>query len=590
MDIDYDNEVKFWIKDIHYIWIQGTSFDTCLRLYLIEDTLSIFDEVGEITNIDILESYKTEEGKILDEVFSLLPSSNECSQLVRNYFGVWFLYDGKHPALIEDYLEKVFPDGVKWSIRMNGKLSKGFITRKHIDEVVEISGPYGKIYQMFYNKQISEVPPTDIDAEIKTQNSTYKNMLVLKVQKKKGEYSIEQIFYQALEKHLVLYQKDNTSRYINSYIMKYPHIYKGDSKWEFTKPLSISSAMYTYELAEKLRVPFLKKEILASEKPTPIFNPFEIGETSGSSTIEDPELQKGYIFIHDQPMNMVLYEDAINKKDKFKSVQDFVCFSAIQGVRLYMEDRMVIAELGKDIWLYGILDGHAGYAAAEWFSENIPLKLQRNLKQLEGTRYVFTHIKQIIIDTILELDKEWFNAHNLSHPFTYNAGTTFTGALITYYDIITINVGDSRTIIRTPDNEIISTKDHKPGDPEERKRIVKEGGNVTPDGAGILRVNGILAMSRALGDNSLKLKNKPSEYAGINAYVSPLPDVTKITKQKGDVIVMASDGLFDVIENEEVFRTYNRYVKEGSQNICNSLMNVALSSGDNASVMILKIQ
>ena len=54
-----------------------------------------------------------------------------------------------------------------------------------------------------------------------------------------------------------------------------------------------------------------------------------------------------------------------------------------------------------------------------------------------------------------------------------------------------------------------ATKDHKPDDPEETKRIEASGGFVTlPPKTYIPRVNGQLALSRAFGDFQLKMSNK----------------------------------------------------------------------------------
>ena len=53
-----------------------------------------------------------------------------------------------------------------------------------------------------------------------------------------------------------------------------------------------------------------------------------------------------------------------------------------------------------------------------------------------------------------------------------------------------------------------ATKDHKPDDPEETKRIEASGGFVTlPPKTYIPRVNGQLALSRAFGDFQLKMSN-----------------------------------------------------------------------------------
>jgi len=85
--------------------------------------------------------------------------------------------------------------------------------------------------------------------------------------------------------------------------------------------------------------------------------------------------------------------------------------------------------------------------------------------------------------------------------------------------------------------------DHKPDHPEEEKRIVSKGGVVTKQtnklGKTISRVNGMLAVSRALGDGFL------------SPYVTPEPQVDSFDiGSKDDVLVLACDGVWDVIDND----------------------------------------
>merc|ERR1740117_1887397 len=86
---------------------------------------------------------------------------------------------------------------------------------------------------------------------------------------------------------------------------------------------------------------------------------------------------------------------------------------------------------------------------------------------------------------------------------TEQAGCTATVALVTPTHIIVANVGDSRCVLSTATQVSALTEDHKPQMPAERARIEAAGGTVV-NSRGTFRVNGILAVSRALGDFSLK--------------------------------------------------------------------------------------
>ena len=78
--------------------------------------------------------------------------------------------------------------------------------------------------------------------------------------------------------------------------------------------------------------------------------------------------------------------------------------------------------------------------------------------------------------------------------------------------------------------------DHKATDPVEMKRVIEMGGTVYND-----RVNGMLAISRALGDHQLK---RPIL---ANDVVSNMPDITSTELTDGDMfVIIACDGLWDV--------------------------------------------
>lgn len=78
--------------------------------------------------------------------------------------------------------------------------------------------------------------------------------------------------------------------------------------------------------------------------------------------------------------------------------------------------------------------------------------------------------------------------------------------------------------------------DHKPTDPAEAERVTAQGGFVGRFG----RVNGILAISRALGDHMLK--------SVVSA--SPYTSDTLLTDED-DFIILACDGVWDVVTDQE---------------------------------------
>jgi len=70
-------------------------------------------------------------------------------------------------------------------------------------------------------------------------------------------------------------------------------------------------------------------------------------------------------------------------------------------------------------------------------------------------------------------------------------------ALLVDNKLYVANAGDSRCVVSVGGKAHDMSKDHKPEDEPELKRINKAGGRVSSDG----RVNGGLNLSRALGNN-----------------------------------------------------------------------------------------
>ncbi|MCD7457839.1 hypothetical protein HAX54_036420 [Datura stramonium] len=117
-------------------------------------------------------------------------------------------------------------------------------------------------------------------------------------------------------------------------------------------------------------------------------------------------------------------------------------------------------------------------------------------------------------------------------------GSTAVVAVLTDETIIVANCGDSRAVLSCGGRPIPLSYDHKPDGREERARVEACGGRVVfADGA---RVEGILSMSRAIGDNYLK------------PYITSEPEITFTKREAEDeCLILASDGLWDVVSSEK---------------------------------------
>lgn len=104
--------------------------------------------------------------------------------------------------------------------------------------------------------------------------------------------------------------------------------------------------------------------------------------------------------------------------------------------------------------------------------------------------------------------------------------------------LYTANVGDSRAVLVRNKKAIRLTKDHKASLPEEAKRITEAGGFIGRN----RRVNGVLAISRALGDHMLKENDVVT--------AKPYCITTQLTDEDS-FLILACDGVWDVMTDQE---------------------------------------
>lgn len=206
-------------------------------------------------------------------------------------------------------------------------------------------------------------------------------------------------------------------------------------------------------------------------------------------------------------------------------------YSSFRGKRATMEDFFDIKMSkvdGQTVCLFGIFDGHGGSRAAEFLKDHLFENLMKHPKFLMDT-------KLAISETYQQTDAEFLNSEK---DTLRDDGSTASTALLVGNHLYVANVGDSRTIISKGGEAIPLSEDHKPNRTDERRRIENAGGVVM--WAGTWRVGGVLAMSRAFGNKMLK------------QFVVADPDIQDLEVDKDiELLVLASDGLWDVVRNED---------------------------------------
>ncbi len=213
---------------------------------------------------------------------------------------------------------------------------------------------------------------------------------------------------------------------------------------------------------------------------------------------------------------------------------------ASRGPRAAMEDEYFISE---DNSFFGVYDGHGGARVSKFARDNLYKEIKKNLDQgaNPGTACMsaFRKVSESILGT-KKYDME---------------GSTAVTVLLEKDRLWTANLGDSRAVLCRDGEAVAISEDHKPNSASEKARVEALGGNVRwygylgPDrqpvpGMGAYRINGNLAVSRAFGD---RLETP---------FVSDEPDICCFERnhETDRFIILASDGLWDVMSSQEAVR------------------------------------
>lgn len=228
-------------------------------------------------------------------------------------------------------------------------------------------------------------------------------------------------------------------------------------------------------------------------------------------------------------------------------------------------DRKLTGPNKEPIIAYAVFDGHSGGLCADYLVETFFPNLQKVLSTKKAmTEELF---KTAVTETCCLTDDDFLNRAKAHLQLD---GTT---AIINFIwmssegpRLLIANVGDSRTVLTQGKGLAnVASEDHKPCRPDERRRIEGRGG-VVQDMVGVsrvftptaLRLNNRyvqwgLAVSRAFGDLPLKHPKHFGGPAHITDLVSSAPEITchALTPGKDQLMILACDGIWDVMENDE---------------------------------------
>ena len=261
--------------------------------------------------------------------------------------------------------------------------------------------------------------------------------------------------------------------------------------------------------------------------------------------------------------------------------------SSMQGWRLEMEDAHVaqVGIEGKQIAIFSVFDGHAGKLAAIHAAGNVQriLAMQPDFAKCEDDAEA---LGDALKETYSDLDEDLMELPKVQEGKD-NSGCTAITVCVTKTHYVVANAGDSRMILCSGSQVTFASRDHKPDDAVETARILRAGGMVFAK-----RVNGDLAVSRALGD--FMYKRVPGVPAGEQP-VTAVPDVTIIPRdaQLDQFLLVACDGVWDVMTNEACaeFMLDKMTTGYGLGRCCELLLDHCLQAGsrDNMTVVVVAL-
>ena len=277
---------------------------------------------------------------------------------------------------------------------------------------------------------------------------------------------------------------------------------------------------------------------------------------------------------------------------------------------------------------FGIFDGHGGEGCSDFLNDNF-------LNYLLENKNFPIDIKLSLTETFDKIEEEFFKQKcSGTLDASDRSGSCALVALIFENKIYIANIGDSRAIMSSNGGVKIKalTNDHKPNNPKEFERAIKNGSKVYADDndetdRDISKLKFIkdktefekyekkennkeeiifreypsdLAVMRTIGD----IKAKKKEYGGIPGSIINKPDIFIYDiNSSNDFIVMGCDGIFDDLSNQEVSnaawyifknesKEKNYDIHELSQDACDLIIKYAMEkqTSDNLSCIIIGLE
>ncbi|KAL5541285.1 hypothetical protein UlMin_042507 [Ulmus minor] len=290
--------------------------------------------------------------------------------------------------------------------------------------------------------------------------------------------------------------------------------------------------------------------------------------------------------------------DSDTEEEEKEELRSFASLShgsiSVIGRRRVMEDAVAVEKFDSRHF-FAVYDGHGGSGVANACRDRLHVLLAKEVEGSTRRRGSVVDWEKVMSSCFLKMDEEVGGSGIKDHgdgAMSNTVGSTAVVVIVGKGEIVVANCGDSRVVLCRGAAAVPLSHDHKPDLPVEKERLEAARGRIINRNGS--RMLGVLSTSRSIGDRYLK------------PYVISEPEVMVYERTDSDTfLVIASDGLWDVVSNEfacevvrrcfdgQIRRRFSEGVSESSAAEAAALLAelaMARGSNDNISVIVVDLK
>ncbi|XP_030951993.1 probable protein phosphatase 2C 8 isoform X2 [Quercus lobata] len=274
---------------------------------------------------------------------------------------------------------------------------------------------------------------------------------------------------------------------------------------------------------------------------------------------------------------------------------------SVIGRQRVMEDAVKVVHefvsvAGNPYHFFGVYDGHGGARVASACKERMHALLEKEVVVEGEGGGVVVEWEKVMRSCFWKMDEEVRTGGGCGSggggggAKVEMVGSTAVVVVVGKEEVVVANCGDSRAVLCRGGVAVPLSRDHKPDRADEMERVEAAGGRILNWNGS--RVLGVLATSRSIGDHYLR------------PYVISEPEVTVTERTElDDFLVIASDGLWDVVSNkfacEVVRRCLDGQIKRRISEVSSEstagdaaaiLAELAMSRGSNDNISVIVVE